>query len=183
MVDYLLQRWEGIRRKLPAVNFIFLGHPVHAMLTDLPAALIPTGFALRLAGSISGERSVRQAGVICTGLGVASAVPTAVTGLADYLQMEVSDPAQKTGFIHGILNIAAFAAALGSLPGAGRKAPPGRGLALSGLATSILLFSALLGGDLVYLRGWRVKPIEREEMERHQVPESVHPRELILSPS
>jgi len=42
------------------------------------------------------------------------------------------------------------------------------------------LASAYLGGDLVYHRGWRVKPIEREEIEEHRVPQTVHAEDFVL---
>jgi uncharacterized membrane protein len=179
----LLQRWEQVRRQLPAINPVFKGHPLHALLTDLPAALLPTGFLFSLLGRLTRQPLLEGAGYANTVAGLAGAAPTAVTGLADYLQMEVKDPAQTTGFTHGLLNVLALGLGLASLSGRGlKRRGPTRCLWLSGLSTGVLLLSAYLGGDLVYHRGWRVKPIEREEIEQHKVPETIHDDDFVLRP-
>jgi uncharacterized membrane protein len=176
-----VRRWEATRRRLPAVNPVIKGHPLHALFTDLPASLIPIGFAFSALGTLRKNRDFQKAGYLTTALGVVSAVPTALFGLADYLQMEVDDPAQLTGLTHGLLNITAVGLGLGSLAGRSLRKPDSRrGLWLGGLSTLVLLASAYLGGDLVYHRGWRVKPIEREEMEEHKVPATVRSDDFIL---
>jgi uncharacterized membrane protein len=176
-----IRRWEATRRRLPTVNPVFKGHPLHALSTDLPASLIPTGFAFSIWGRLSKNRDFEKAGYLTTSVGLAAAVPTALFGIADYLQMEVDDPAQPTGLTHGLLNATALGLGLGSLAGRSLKNPRSRrGLWLGGLSTLMLLASAYLGGDLVYHRGWRVKPIEREEVEEHRVPETVHADDFIL---
>jgi len=176
-----LDRWEAVRRTLPTVNPVIKGHPLHAIMTDLPVALIPTGFGFSLLGRLTGRRELEAAGYLNTLAGVALAVPTAMFGVADYLQMEVRDPAQTTGFVHGSLNAAALGLGIGSLAGRSLRRPGSRrGLWLGGLSTSVFFASAYLGGDLVYHRGWRVKPIEREEIERHGVPETVHADDFVL---
>jgi len=180
-VDGLAARWERIRRRLPTINPVFKGHPLHALLTDLPAALVPTGFGLSLLGYLTGDSRLEAAGYLNTVTGVAASVPTALTGLADYVQMEATDPAQKTGATHAILNTTAIALGALSLEGRTLGRPRSRrGLWLSGLATGLLLGSAYLGGDLVYHRGWRVKPIEREEIETHRVPPTIHDDDFLL---
>ncbi len=179
--DGWIQRWERVRRRLPSINPVVQGHPLHAAFTDFPAALIPCGFLFSLLGRVTDESRLEAAGYACTAAGVISAVPTALTGLADYLQMEVSDPAQKTGFTHGLLNTVALGLGAWSLAGRGLQRPrSARGLWLSGLAGGVVLASAYLGGDLVYHRGWRVKPIEREEIETHTVPRTVRDEDFLL---
>jgi uncharacterized membrane protein len=175
-----MSQYEEFRRRLPKVNPVVLGHPLHAIATDLPAALIPTGFFLSVAGVISREPALQKAGFVTTVTGVGSAIPTAVTGLADYSQMEVKDPAWKTGLVHGLLNATALGFGIASLAGRSLKRPlTSRGLWFGGIATGILFASAWLGGDLVYHRGWRVKPMEREEMETNRVPSTVHDEDFI----
>src|SRR5213592_2785511 len=105
MTTAWIRRWESIRRRLPTVNPVIMGHPLHALSTDLPAALIPTGFAFSLWGRIARQPDLEKAGYLNTAAGVAIAIPTALFGLADYLQMEVDDPAQTTGLTHGLLNM------------------------------------------------------------------------------
>jgi len=176
-----VQRWERIRRRLPAINPVIKGHPLHALSTDLPAALIPTGFAFSVWGRLARSPDFEKAGYLTTAAGVISAIPTALFGLADYLQMEVEDPAQATGFTHGVLNATAIGLGIASLAGRSLKRPASdRGIWLGGVSTLVLLASAYLGGDLVYHRGWRVKPIEREEIKEHRVPETVHDADFLL---
>jgi len=176
-----VQRWERIRRRLPAINPVIKGHPLHALSTDLPAALIPTGFAFSVWGRLARSPDFEKAGYLTTAAGVISAIPTALFGLADYLQMEVEDPAQATGFTHGVLNATAIGLGIASLAGRSLKRPASdRGIWLGGVSTLVLLASAYLGGDLVYHRGWRVKPIEREEIQEHRVPATVHDEDFLL---
>lgn len=177
----LAARWDGIRKRLPTVNPVFKGHPLHAVLTDLPVALVPTGFGLSLLGYLTDDARLEAAGYLNTVTGLAASVPTALTGLADYVQMEATDPAQKTGATHALLNTTAIV--LGALSLGGRtlgRPRSRRGLWLGGLATGLFLGSAYLGGDLVYHRGWRVKPIEREEIETHRVPPTIHNDDFLL---
>jgi uncharacterized membrane protein len=176
-----LDRWEKIRKNLPAITPVVKGHPLHAIMTDMPAALVPTGFTFSLLGRVTGRRELETAGYLNAVAGVGLAIPTAMLGIADYLQMEVRDPAQKTGFVHGVLNAAALGLGIASLAGRSLKRPGSRrGLWLGGLSTGVLFASAYLGGDLVYHRGWRVKPMEREEIERQGVPETVHDDDFVL---
>ena len=130
---------------------------------------------------MAGQPDLEKAGYLNSAAGVALAIPTALFGLADYLQMEVDDPAQTTGFTHGLLNLTALGVGIASLGGRSLKKPGSRrGVWLGGISTLTLLASAYLGGDLVYHRGWRVKPIEREEIEQHRVPETVHDEDFVL---
>ena len=177
----LAERWEAIRKRLPTVNPVFRGHPLHALLTDLPIALVPTGFGLSLLGLVTDDPRLEAAGYLNTVAGVAASVPTALTGLADYVQMEARDAAQKTGATHALLNTAAIVLGAFSLGGRTLGRPRSRrGLWLGGLAAGLFLGSAYLGGDLVYHRGWRVKPIEREEIETHRVPPTIHDDDFLL---
>jgi uncharacterized membrane protein len=177
----LAERWEAIRKRLPTVNPVFRGHPLHAVLTDLPVALVPTGFGLSLLGWLRDDPRLEAAGYLNTVTGLAASVPTALTGLADYVQMEARDPAQQTGATHALLNTTAIVLGALSLRGRTLGRPRSRrGLWLSGLATGLFLGSAYLGGDLVYHRGWRVKPIEREEIETHRVPPTIHDDDFLL---
>jgi uncharacterized membrane protein len=180
-IDGLAARWETIRKRLPTINPVFKGHPLHAMLTDVPVALVPTGFGLSLLGYLRDDPRLEAAGYLNTLTGLAASVPAALTGLADYVQMEALDPAQKTGATHALLNTTAIVLGALSLNGRTLGRPRSRrGLWLSGLATGLFLGSAYLGGDLVYHRGWRVKPIEREEIETHRVPPTIHDDDFLL---
>src|SRR3954466_9333095 len=58
----------------------WLGHPLHPVLTDLPIGFWTSAVVLDLFGG----RSRRRAAQTLVGLGVLSAVPTALTGVADW---------------------------------------------------------------------------------------------------
>ncbi len=51
---------------------------------------------------------------------------------------------------------------------------------LTARPAGVVLAAAYLGGDLVYHRGWRVKPVEREEIETHSVPRTVRDDDFLL---
>src|SRR2546430_14744641 len=176
-----IRRWKGVQRLLPTGKHEIMGHPLHALSTDLPAALSPIGFAFSRWGRIARQPDLERAGYLNTAAGVAMAIPTALFGLADYLQMEVDDPAQTTGLTHGLLNVTAIGMGIASLAGRSLRKPGSRrGVWLGGSSTLVLFASAYLGGDLVYHRGWRVKPIEREEIAEHRVPQTVHAEDFVL---
>lgn len=121
----------------------WLGHPLHPMLTDVPIGAWMSAAVLDL---VPGGR---RAGTTLVGLGVVAAVPTAVTGLADWSQL--NRPEQRTGVVHAAANSVAltlyarsFTARLRGRHGLGKV------LALGGLAA--LGFGGLLGGHLSYRR-------------------------------
>ena len=176
-----LRSWDRFRRGLPKIDAVFKGHPLHALSTDLPASLIPTGFVFSVWGRLARNKDIEKAGFLTTAAGLVGAIPTALFGLADYLQMDVDDPAQITGITHGVLNATALGLGIASLGGRSLKQPGSRrGLWLGGLSTFVLFLSAYLGGDLVFHRGWRVKPIEREESRERPVAPTVHEDDFVL---
>jgi hypothetical protein len=65
----------------------WLAHPVHPMLTDVPIGAWTSAFVLDLFG----DDESHGAADTLVGLGVASALPTAVTGLSDLADVTESD--------------------------------------------------------------------------------------------
>jgi uncharacterized membrane protein len=76
-VDALLRG----RRVRSALGGGWLGHPVHPVLTDLPIGFWTSAWVLDLTGHRDAARSL-------IGLGVISALPTAVTGANDWLGLD-----------------------------------------------------------------------------------------------
>src|SRR4051794_30862074 len=66
-----------------ALHGVWLGHPLHPALTDVPIGCWTSAMLLDLAG---GEES-RTAARHLVGLGVLSAVPTVVSGASDYVAL------------------------------------------------------------------------------------------------
>lgn len=81
-----------------ALRGSWLGHALHPLLTDVPIGMWLGAITLDLAGG----RSSRGAATLLTGAGVAAAVPTALTGAADW--RHTRGRARRTGVAHGIAN-------------------------------------------------------------------------------
>ena len=77
----------------------WIGHPLHPILTDLPIGSWTSAFVLDLVG---GKRA-RPAAQTLVGLGVLTAVPTAVTGLSDWADTVGST--RRIGAFHALTNI------------------------------------------------------------------------------
>jgi nitrite reductase/ring-hydroxylating ferredoxin subunit/uncharacterized membrane protein len=120
----------------------WLGHPLHPVLTDLPIGFWTSAFTLDLVG---GRRS-RRAATQLVAWGVLSAVPTAVTGAADW--GDTTGPARRVGLVHATANSAAvtcYAASWWSRV-RGRHA---RGVALGLAGATAATVGAYLGGHLM----------------------------------
>lgn len=127
-----------------ALHGVPLGHPAHPPLTDLPMGAWMSAAVLDL--TPGGRRAAQT--LIAAGL--AGAVPTVLTGIADWSAMHPEQ--QRVGLVH-----AAGMATAGTLYSAsfiarhqGRDAA-GRALGFAGLTA--LLASSYLGGHLAFRQG------------------------------
>jgi uncharacterized membrane protein len=118
-----------------------LGHALHATLTDVPVGLWTSAAVLDLVG---GERSAPAAQRL-VGLGVLAVPPTALSGLADYL--DVDRRARRVGAVHAALNsgVTALYGVSWLLRRRGRRRS---GIAVSMLGYAVAGASAYLGGHL-----------------------------------
>jgi nitrite reductase/ring-hydroxylating ferredoxin subunit/uncharacterized membrane protein len=82
---------------------VWLGHPLHPLMTDLPIGFWTSAFVLDLVGG----RKAQRAADALVGLGVVTALPTAAAGLADW--SELNEPERRTGLVHAVSNILATA--------------------------------------------------------------------------
>ena len=124
----------------------WLGHPLHPMLTDVVIGAWTSAFVL---DAIGGERTESAADTL-VGLGVLSAVPTAVSGLADWV--DTWGPTRRVGTVHAVGNIAA--ASVYALSWVARKrGARGVGVALGLVGMGIASGTAYLGGHLVFGKG------------------------------
>jgi nitrite reductase/ring-hydroxylating ferredoxin subunit/uncharacterized membrane protein len=124
----------------------WLGHPLHPVLTDVVLGAWTSAVVLDVVG---GERTERAADAL-VGLGVLAAVPTVLTGLADWA--DTVDPPRRVGTVHALGNLAA-ASVFGLSWIARRSGARGLGVALGLLGTGLVTGTAYLGGHLVYARG------------------------------
>jgi nitrite reductase/ring-hydroxylating ferredoxin subunit/uncharacterized membrane protein len=122
---------------------VWLGHPLHPALTALPLGAWTAGSAFDLIG-------LEDAADASFALGSLAAVPTAMAGTADWL--EITDEQRRIGFVHGLLNAGALGLVVLSL-GARARGNRGLGIGLSTVGSSLALLSGWLGGELVYVLG------------------------------
>jgi uncharacterized membrane protein len=117
-----------------------LGHRLHPLLTDLPIGFWTSAFVLDVAG---GRRSAGAARTL-VGLGVVTAVPTVVAGIADLPLL--SDRKRRVAVVHAASN--AVATLLYAKSWIARQ----RGHRLGGIVIGLIAIAvATVGG---FLGGW-----------------------------
>ena len=123
-----------------------LGHPVHSVLTDLTIGLYTSTFFLDLLElfDTNEERASISDGFLLGGL--LSAVPTIITGVADWKDSE--GRTRNLGLIHAALNATANLCYLGAY--VSRKRSRGVRLALAFAGATVMTAAAYLGGRMVY---------------------------------
>ncbi len=130
-----------------ALNGVWLGHPLHPVLTDVPIGAWTVALVFDLLdATTSGDGYARAAdGAVITGL--AGAVGAAVTGLTDW--SDTDGEAKRIGLTHGLMNTTAASLYLASAI-ARRRGVRGRGRAYAACGYAIACGAAYLGGHLVY---------------------------------
>lgn len=124
-----------------ALHGVWLGHPLHPALSDLPVGSWTSAMMLDLFGASPG------AATAFVGTGLAAAVPTAAAGLADWSDLHPDQ--QRVGLVHAAANTVAltfyavsFAHRIRGRHGRGR---------LFGIAGYLAMSAgAMLGGHLAY---------------------------------
>jgi len=130
-----------------ALHGVWLGHPLHPVLTDVPVGAWTTAIALDAAAAASGDSGYARAADLAIAVGLTGAVGAAVTGLTDW--SETSGKSRRIGLVHGLMNVAAttlFAASY-VLRKRGSRA---QGQACSATGYAVSMAAAYLGGTLVY---------------------------------
>ncbi len=143
--------------ELPRHPVVF-GHPLHAMLSDLPVTLIPSAFLVELASRARPSEPLRKLSDAVSWCAFAAGSAAGVMGWIDWLTMPTEHPAQRTSTVHGLINSAAVLGVLGA------AAMPRRRLPLLGLAGALVAAGGWLGGEIVFHHGWRVRPAEEAEI-------------------
>lgn len=130
-----------------ALHGVWLGHPLHPVMTDVPLGAWTTGLVLDAVGVFRKDEGLERAADVAIAVGLVGAVGAAVTGLTDW--SETQGRSRRTGLLHGLLNITATAlyATAYALRKNGAR-PAGTSCAIAGYA--IAIGAAFLGGDLVY---------------------------------
>lgn len=125
----------------------WMAHPTHPMLTDVTIGAWTDAAILDVFG---GEKA-RAGADILVGVGILSAIPTALTGLSDLTDI-VDDEERSIGTVHALANSGALA--LWSVSYVARRVRSRRAsTALSVAATGATTAAGFLGGHLSYRMG------------------------------
>jgi nitrite reductase/ring-hydroxylating ferredoxin subunit/uncharacterized membrane protein len=137
VVDKLL----GPRGVRDALHGVWLGHPLHPMLTDVPIG------AWTSAGILDALPGTGHASATLIATGCAAAVPTALTGWADWSQLH--PPQQRVGIVHAVSNVIGLGLFTASLAARARgRTMRGKALSYAGLGT--VMVGGYLGGHLAF---------------------------------
>ena len=126
---------------------VWLGHPLHPVITDVPVGAWTVALVLDALESISGRDELGPGADAAVGLGLVGALGAALAGATDW--KETDGHSRRVGLMHALLNTGATALYGASLVCRGRgNRGAGRGYAALGYAVAAA--SAYLGGELVY---------------------------------
>jgi nitrite reductase/ring-hydroxylating ferredoxin subunit/uncharacterized membrane protein len=143
---------DGVVRALPpgrrtdALHGVPLGQPAHPILVRLPLGCWTSALLLEAFG---GRRMGRAAAAL-TAVGVATALPAAATGLADWSALHTHQ--QRVGLVHGIAQAGATLLFGCSLL-ARAAARPREGFLLSAGGLGVAIAGGYLGGHLAHRLG------------------------------
>jgi uncharacterized membrane protein len=132
-------------RRRQVLQGSWLGHAVHPMLTDVPIGFWMSANVLDLVG---GKKS-RPAASRLLALGILTAAPTGLTGLAEWAGAGRRE--QRVGVAHAAANTVAISLFTGSLA-ARRREHHARGVLLALAGSAATVASSYLGGHLTSVR-------------------------------
>jgi nitrite reductase/ring-hydroxylating ferredoxin subunit/uncharacterized membrane protein len=147
-----------LRSATPAVRDALhgtrLGHPLHAVLTDIPIGAW-TVTALLDVASVMGARRLKAGADAAATIGLAGALGAAIAGFADW--SDTSDDARSVGVAHALLNAAATLAYAVALPLRLNRARRGWGVTASMAGYAFVSAGGFLGGELSFGKQLGVK--------------------------
>jgi nitrite reductase/ring-hydroxylating ferredoxin subunit/uncharacterized membrane protein len=150
VLDAVADRVQGALSKLPikgpvrsALSGTWLGHPAHPFLVATPIGCWTSASVLDLLGQ-------RRAAQTLVGAGVLSVVPTAMTGISDWMDTDGAE--RRVGLVHWSSNVAATWC-YGLSWNARRKGRHARGIVWSIAGAGIASGAGWLGGHLAYAMG------------------------------
>jgi nitrite reductase/ring-hydroxylating ferredoxin subunit/uncharacterized membrane protein len=132
-----------------ALSGTWLGHALHPLLTDLVIGSFVSATLLDLLG---GDEDGSAAETLIA-VGIAAYGPTAATGVNDWADSEIADPAvRRVGLVHAMSNTTALTLYGASLI-ARRRGSLTRGKVFAAAGAGALAVGGYLGGHLSYTRG------------------------------
>jgi uncharacterized membrane protein len=145
-IEPLAQAVRGGPQRDHALRGMWLGHAVHPLMTDFPLGMWTAATALDLLAGADSRPAARR----LIGLGIATAVPTALTGLAEWGATS-SPRVRRTGAVHAVANSTALVLYITSYA-ARRRGRQGAGIAVGLLAGVAATVGGYFGGHLTEVR-------------------------------
>jgi nitrite reductase/ring-hydroxylating ferredoxin subunit/uncharacterized membrane protein len=133
---------------------VWLGHPLHPVITDVPIGAWTISSVFDLISMASGDEGLDRASDLALGTGILAAFGAAVTGLTDW--SDVGGSHRRMGMAHALLNVAGLGLNLWSLGlrlGGGKRGKRGFARTLSFGGYGISALSAFIAGELIYNLG------------------------------
>jgi uncharacterized membrane protein len=143
------------------------GKPSHPPLTDASIGSYTAGVVMLVLGALGvEEEQMAHGALLAISLGLLLAAPTAITGLADWLQLPRGTPVRQVATIHLFVMVTAtvlFALTwLAQLDGYKDDVVKGLALAVGLVAFALLAVGGNIGGANVFVYGIRV--LKREDV-------------------
>ena len=135
------------------LNGVWLGHPAHPAITDVPIGAWTCTALFDTMTSLSEDRSLERAADITLGTGLVAAVGSAATGLTDW--SDTYGWERRVGLLHGLMMVGTVLTYLASLL-ARRSGSRGTGVALGNMGYALALAGAYLGGEEILDIGYGV---------------------------
>ena len=130
-----------------------LGHPIHPMLVVYPLGLFSTAVIFDVLYWITGNRDLSTFVFWALGAGLVGALGAAVVGAVDWIAIPKGTRARRIGALHGGGNVvvtALFGLSFLMRTGGSAYLPSLLPLLLTVVGGAVALFTAWLGGELVY---------------------------------
>lgn len=131
-------------------NFLhgsWLGHPLHAAITDVPVGAWSTAAVLDAIEMVSGSQAYSPGADAAVGIGLIGAVGAATSGLCDWSKTD--RPARRVGVVHALFNVGA--AVCYTTSWLQRRGGNRQGGIASGMTGFVLVLAGTyLGGHLTY---------------------------------
>jgi uncharacterized membrane protein len=151
------------------------GHPTHPPLTDATIGIYTFATIMAIVDAVGlAEENAAKAWWLALIVGLIATLPTALTGLFDWLTIRRGTPLFRTATIHALVNVTAtilFAlAALVGYDGYKDGDVTAGALVLTLLGFGALTVGGWLGGTIVYVHGMRVLNLVDEPTHRAAAP-------------
>jgi nitrite reductase/ring-hydroxylating ferredoxin subunit/uncharacterized membrane protein len=145
-------------------NFLhgtWLGHPLHAAITDVPVGAFTVATVLDLAELTTGRTDLAPGADAAMAIGLASSAAAAVTGLNDW--QHVDGAARRVGIVHALIQASGSSLFTASLVMRRRGSRPAAQV-LSLLGFGAVVTGAWFGGRMVYREKIGVDHSRREDL-------------------